>query len=225
MKKMKAILLLGPPGSGKGTQALSISRALNAKILGIGQLLREEIKNHTPLGQEVEPFVSRGLFPEVQVVMQVLKRALSFLNGEYVILDGVPRTLDQVDWVEKILAEFQIKIQHVFLFDVPAEVLKKRLSLRCYCLNCQSFFSQPSTSTEKSPITCTTCHGSMIERRSDDSADVVNQRLHLYEETGKLILDFYRERELLTVIDGKKPSEQITKDILALIHETADGEH
>ena len=205
------IILLGPPGAGKGTQAKKISEIFSLPHISTGDMLRENISNNTPLGLKAKSYMSRGELVPDELLITIIKDRLSRADcsGGF-LLDGYPRTIPQADALQMILTESSRKIDFVLNIEVDDEELIKRLSGRRMCACGTSFhivFNQP----EKEGI-CDTCNGKLYQRE-DDKADAIRNRLVVYKKQTQPLINYYKNKNILRRIDGSKDISMIFEDI------------
>ena len=189
------IVLLGPPGSGKGTQTERLCAELKFTKISTGDLLREAVKQGTQLGVKAKSFMeSGGLVPD-QLVGDLIKEKLVGLKGG-VLLDGFPRTVEQAKMLDQI-----IKVDLAIDLEVDEELLVKRLTERRVCMSCNSVFHL-EFNPPKVPGKCDKC-GSDLIQRSDDSEKVVRERLRVYKEKTLPLTRYYYDKQILVRIDGQ----------------------
>lgn len=180
------ILLFGKPGAGKGTQAPRLSEQLEVPTLATGDVLRNAIREGTPLGKQARDYMDRGdLVPDdviLGIVGETLKRP-EFANG--VILDGVIRTVPQAEGLEKVLASLDRELDAVLCFEIEGKEIEKRLGGRTVCEKCQT----PYTG-KKAGAKCPKCGGTLV-RRKDDEPDAIRNRLAVYEKQTAPVFDWY----------------------------------
>lgn len=210
------IILLGPPGAGKGTQAKKIEEEFGIPQLATGDIIRLAIKEGTEWGKRAEPFVREGQLVPDEVVIGIVKERLSrddVRNG--FILDGFPRTLKQAEALEAMLQDLGMAIDVVLYFDIPAEELVRRLSARRVCESCQTPYNLIS-SPPKNDEVCDRCGGKLVQR-SDDTPEVIRKRLAVYEEQTKPLVEFYRRKGLLCVVPSSGTIEEIYAQVKAVL--------
>jgi adenylate kinase len=205
------IILFGPPGAGKGTQAQFIVKKHNYFQLSTGNLLREEVKLKTPLGAEIENLISNGKFVSDETVNTLLKQSITNLKfRDRIIFDGYPRNIDQAKNLELILAEFDQTIGHIIFLNVSKNIIEKRIMGRVTCDKClmtlNEFFN-------KEQIELHPCGKEFLKKRKDDNFDVVVERYDTYMKATKPILDFYSKNLNFTEIDAAAEIDQITNKI------------
>jgi adenylate kinase len=209
------LILFGPPGAGKGTQAQYIVKKHNYFQLSTGNLLRNEIKEKTDLGIEIENIISKGEFVSDEVVNTLLKQSIKNLKyRDRIIFDGYPRNLSQVGHLESILKEFDQSIGSVIFLNVSRDIIKKRLMGRMTCEKCNMTLNE---FFNKDEIELHPCGKDHLKRRKDDNHDTVMLRYDAYMEKTKPILDFYSSKDSFTEIDGSMKIDEITSKITDII--------
>ena len=205
------IILFGPPGAGKGTQAQFIVKKYNYFQLSTGNLLREAAKLDTPLGNEIEQLISNGKFASDEIVNKLLKQSITNLKfRDRIIFDGYPRNVAQAENLELILSEFNQKIGHIIFLNVSKDIIKKRIMGRMVCDKCNMTLNE---FFNKEQIELHPCGKDFLKKRKDDNLDVVVARYETYMKTTKPVLDFYSKNGNFTEIDGAAEIEQITNKI------------
>ena len=205
------IILFGPPGAGKGTQAQFIVEKHNYFQLSTGNLLRDEIKLKTSIGSEVEKLISNGKFASDQTVNILLRKSITNLKfRDRIIFDGYPRNVDQAKNLQLILGEFDQTIGHIIFLNVSRDIIEKRIMGRVTCEKCHmtmnKFFN-------KEQIDLHPCGKEFLKKRKDDNLDVVVARYDTYMKLTNPVLDFYSKNANFTKIDGAAEIEQITYKI------------
>ena len=210
------IILFGPPGAGKGTQAQSIVKKHNYFQLSTGNLLREEARLKTPLGIEIEKLISNGKFVSDETVNVLLRKSITNLKfTDRIIFDGYPRNVYQAKNLELILGEFNQKIGHVIFLNVSKDIIEKRIMGRMTCEKCQMTLNE---FFDKEQIELHPCGKEYLKKRKDDNLDIVIARYDTYMKTTRPILDFYSKNENFTEIDGAGEIEYITNKINELLN-------
>ncbi len=209
------IILFGPPGAGKGTQAQQIVSKHNYFQLSTGDLLRSEVKNKTDLGKVIEEKISKGNFVSDEIVNKLLKTAISELKfRDRMIFDGYPRTVEQSKNLDKILAEFNEKIDLIISLHVPREVVNKRIEGRVTCEKCNTTLNKFFNVNE---IKLHPCGAEHFIKRKDDNSETLMNRYDIYIETTKPVIDFLSNNQNFHQIDGTLKISEITNKIDAFI--------
>ena len=205
------IILFGPPGAGKGTQAQFIVKKHNYFQLSTGNLLREEVKLKTLLGSEIEKLISNGKFVSDNTVNTLLRQSITNLKfRDRIIFDGYPRNVEQAKNLESILDEFDQTIGHIIFLNVSKDTVEKRIMGRLTCEKCHMTLNE---FFNKEQIELHPCGKEFLKKRKDDNFDVVIARYDTYMTATKPVLDFYAKKANFTEIDGASEIEQITGKI------------
>ena len=210
------IVMLGAPGSGKGTQARMLSEALHVPQVSSGDIFRENLKNQTPLGLLAKTYMDKGeLVPDDVTINMVMDRLSKDDAANGVVLDGFPRTLNQAAALDKALEAQGLSIQVVPLLEVGDEALINRLAGRRVCRNCQAMYHVEYTPPKVEGV-CDKC-GDELYRRADDEPDTVRNRLFVYYQQTAPLIGYYFAHGLLVSLDGDRPMEQVQADLLAAV--------
>ena len=205
------IILFGPPGAGKGTQAQFIVNKHNYFQLSTGNLLREEAKLKTPIGDKIEKLISNGRFVSDETVNTLLRQSITNLKfRDRIIFDGYPRNVEQAKNLELILGEFDQTIGHIIFLNVSRNIVEKRIMGRVTCEKCHMTMNQ---FFNKEQIELHPCGKKFLQKRKDDNFDVIVERYDTYMTSTKPVLDFYSKNANFTEIDGAAEIEQITNKI------------
>jgi adenylate kinase len=205
------LILFGPPGAGKGTQAQFIVKKHNYFQLSTGNLLREEVKLKTSLGEEIEKLISNGKFVSDEIVNTLLKKSITNLKfRDRIIFDGYPRNVDQAKNLELILGEFNQTIGYIIFLNVSKNVIEKRIMGRMTCEKCHMTMNE---FFNKEQIDLHPCGKEFLVKRKDDNLDIVLDRYNTYMAATKPVLDYYSKNKNFTEIDGAAKIEQITSKI------------
>ncbi|WP_213357694.1 adenylate kinase [Chlamydiifrater phoenicopteri] len=210
MSESKVVILMGPPGCGKGTQSSRISQKTGKPHISSGNLFRENIANSTPLGEKVAECISKGLLvPDDLVISMIEQRVNEPDCKDGYIIDGFPRTVRQAEQFSQSLLikgcsfiVLNIKISDQEVYD--------RLTSRITCSSCGQTFKKGSFSTENN---CPVCQGALVIRK-DDNAEVIKQRLKTYQEETFPIIAFYATTGRLVEIDGSGDEEEVFSEVL-----------
>ena len=205
------VIFLGPPGAGKGTQAVRVCERLGIPQISTGDILRRAMKEGTPTGLAAKSYVDKGLLVPDDVVIAIVRERLAMEDcRKGYILDGFPRTVPQAE----ALAQFA-QIDAVIDIEVSDEKLTERLSGRRVCLNCGGTYH---VSTLGGKTTCAKCGNELIQR-NDDKAETVLSRLSVYHAQTAPLIDYYAQLGLLRTIDGAQPMEACFEAILSALGE------
>ena len=208
------VVFLGPPGSGKGTQASVISEELGIAHVATGDLFREAVKRGDELGRKAKSYMDQGLLvPDGITIEMLLERISKDDCASGYILDGFPRTLEQAKALDGALGAKGEAVDVVLYFRVPSDELVRRLSGRLICRSCQTPY-HPVTSPPKVEGRCDQCGGELYQR-ADDSPETVRKRLEVYFAETATLIDYYKEAGKLTEIDGASDIGDVTGQALA----------
>jgi adenylate kinase len=216
MKTLK-LIFLGPPGAGKGTQAVNVASKWGMAHISTGDMLRQSIKNKESLGLKAEEYMNKGeLVPDNIVISIVMQKIGDGTEDKGFVLDGFPRTLNQAKELDAAIKQKGINLDAVLYFETSEEVILKRLSGRRVCKNCgmnYHIFNMPP----KIDNVCDKCAGHLYQR-DDDKPSAIYKRLEVYKNQTAPLLDYYRKANLLKTINGdlevKEAFEEITKQIV-----------
>ena len=210
------LILFGPPGAGKGTQAQFIVKKYNYFQLSTGDLLRDEIKNKTPLGDKIDTIISKGDFVSDEIVNTLLQKSIINLKfRDRIIFDGYPRNILQVENLNKILLGFKQKIEVVIFLNVSRDIIKKRIIGRMTCEKCNMVLNEFFNSEE---IELHPCGKNFLTKRKDDNFDTIMSRYDIYMDQTKPVLDYYSNNESFHEIDGALKIEYISNKISHILN-------
>ncbi len=212
----KFIVLLGPPGAGKGTQAQIISKTLDLAHISSGDIFRENLKKKTELGKLAQTYMDRGALVPDDVTIAMIRDRLSrpdCNNGA--LLDGFPRTPPQAIALDEMLSETDQKIDCVPYINVPAEVLIERLSGRWTCPTCGFVYHEKFNPPIK-PGICDKDQSVLIQR-VDDKVETVKKRIDVYWEQTSPLIEYYQQNNLLIEVDGTQSIEDVSSQLLESI--------
>jgi adenylate kinase len=212
------IVLLGPPGAGKGTQAKLLQGEFNACQVSTGDILRKAVAEQSPVGKEAAEYINRGvLVPDSVIVKLVAERLNDNDCRKSFILDGFPRTIPQAQSLEEILKKMDLTLHHVLLMQVPPELIVERLAGRRTCKGCGAPYHR-SFDPPKQEGVCDRCGGE-LRQRDDDREETVRARLDVYDAQTAPLVDYYRQRGILREIDGVGKVEDIQKRVIKALGE------
>ncbi|ELC8454283.1 adenylate kinase [Clostridium perfringens] len=210
------IVLLGPPGAGKGTQAKSISNRYSIPHISTGDIFRKNISENTPLGIEAKSYMDNGQLVPDEVTINMVKDRLQqddCKNGY--LLDGFPRTVHQAEALDNFLTEREESIDTALLIEVPKEFILERMTGRRVCPSCGASYHikfNPPTNDGK----CDFC-GSDVIQRKDDTEETVKERLDVYENQTQPLIDFYKNKKQLSVVDGTQAINEVFESICKIL--------
>ena len=209
------IVVFGPPGAGKGTQSKFIVKKYNLYQLSTGELLRNEIINKTALGAEVSSIMNSGNLVSDKIVSDLIEKFTS--NNKYsnrLIFDGYPRNKSQAENLNFLLKKNNQKINLVLKLSVSLDVIKKRITGRSVCSICGKIYNEYFN---PAPINAQCCASKFLQKRSDDTLDIAVTRYQTYEKNIEPVIDFYKQSNLLKVVNGETPITEINNEISDLI--------
>ena len=210
------IILLGAPGSGKGTLASRLSVQLDIPHIATGDIFRFNLKNMTELGKLAKSYMDKGqLVPDDLTCSMVKDRFQKDDAKKGFILDGFPRTIPQADELDKMLSEMNKKIDCVFLITADDDKIVKRMSGRRVCKNCSESYHIVTLKPKVDGI-CDKCGGELIQRE-DDNEEVVKERLKVYHSSTAPLIDYYKNRNLVHEIDGFLSVEEVLNKALSIL--------
>ncbi len=212
------IILMGPPGAGKGTQSEKILSYCNIPHISTGDMFREAIKNQTKLGLEAQEYMNKGLLVPDEVTIGLVKERLSrddCKNGY--LLDGFPRTIPQAEALETLSKEISRPVELVITIEADKDELVKRISGRRVCPKCGNSYHL-AFKLPKVENTCDSCGSTLIQRK-DDTIESLNVRLDAYEHQTKPLVEFYDKKGLNRSVDGLKSIDEVFNDIRKLLDE------
>lgn len=210
------IVLLGPPGAGKGTQAKSISNRYSIPHISTGDIFRKNISENTPLGIEAKSYMDNGQLVPDEVTINMVKDRLQqddCKNGY--LLDGFPRTVHQAEALDNFLTKREESIDTALLIEVPKEFILERMTGRRVCPSCGASYHikfNPPTNDGK----CDLC-GSDVIQRKDDTEETVKERLDVYENQTQPLIDFYKNKKQLSVVDGTQAINEVFESICKIL--------
>jgi len=202
------VILYGAPGSGKGTQAVMLAEDLNLRKISLGDILRQEVKRESPLGQEVKSFMEKGLLVPDGLVSRVIEENI---DGQGFLLDGYPRNLSQAQKLEEILQKKNTDIDaFVYLF-VDEGTIVDRLTKRRICPKCGANYHLANMPPKKDGI-CDNCGTDLVQRK-DDTVDVIKKRWEVFSQASEELLNFYKQRDKLIEVDARGDKDDIFEKI------------
>jgi adenylate kinase len=214
------IVLLGAPGSGKGTQADHLRRELGLTHVASGDLFRDHLKRQTPLGLNAGEYMTKGALVPDEVTIAMLRERVGQPDTEKgVLLDGFPRTMQQAIALNEMLSSLGRELRAVIYVEVPDAELIERLSGRLICRECQVPFHKTANPFRECPTG--RCRGEHLYQRADDNPETVRARLVTYHEQTAPLIDYYRLNKLLVTIPGQGPVDDVKAATLAAVRALA----
>jgi adenylate kinase len=213
MTDQRVVILLGPPGSGKGTQAAGLSRHLEIPHLSTGDLFRENISKGTDLGKKAKEYMDLGkLVPDEIVLNMLFERVKQADCKSGYLLDGFPRTMPQAEALDAKLSGKAIII--AINLDVSDDLIIKRIEGRSSCKNCGAIYNK-YFSPSKQPGRCDRCGGD-LQHRNDDKEEVVKERLSVYHQQTEPLVEYYSKKGLLENVNGERSPEIVANDLVKI---------
>ena len=210
------ILLMGPPGAGKGTQAEKLIRDYGIPQIATGDMFRAAVKSGTALGKEAKSYMDKGaLVPDEVTIGIVEERLLAEDCKDGFLLDGFPRTIAQAEALDAFLKKNGIKLDAVLDVNVPQEILVRRMVGRRVCKNCGATFHVEFNAPKVEGI-CDNC-GSPLIQRADDTEATAKNRLTVYDNQTAPLLEFYKKQNILKTVNGDQPLDKVFDDIKVVL--------
>ena len=210
------ILLMGPPGAGKGTQAAELVKEFNIPHISTGDMFRAAMKEGTEMGKKAKSYIDAGnLVPDSVTVGIVRDRLAQDDCKKGFILDGFPRTVEQADALDGIMADLGLSLTRVLNISVPAADLVERAVGRRICKKCGATYHVKFNPSHKEGV-CDECGGELFQR-ADDTAETMTNRLSVYEASTKPLIDYYQKAGIYTEVDGRQAIDKVTKDLVEIL--------
>lgn len=206
------LIIMGPPGAGKGTQAAKIVDEFDIVHISTGDIFRQNIKDQTELGQQVQDILDKGQLVPDDITIQMVKNRLEEEDVQKgFLLDGFPRSLPQAEALDEILKEQGIELDRVLNIDVDPSILVDRISGRRVC-SCGASFHIVANPPKEEDI-CDECGGELIQR-ADDNEETVKDRINVYETQTAPLIDYYEKKNLVFTVDGSQGIDEISKTLI-----------
>lgn len=202
------LVLFGAPGSGKGTQAVVLCKEFSLVKISLGDILRQEVKNNTDLGKEVNSYMVKGALVPDELVTKVIEASIPQDNF---LLEGYPRNFKQAQTLDKILKSKKIDIDAFIYLDIDEATIINRLSKRRVCSKCGANYHLENIKPKKEGI-CDCCNSPLTQRK-DDTLEVIKNRWQVYIQESEPILDFYNNKNKVIKVDSRKSVEEVLKEI------------
>ena len=213
------LILLGPPGAGKGTLANVLKKSLGLSHISTGDILREEIKNNTSLGKEAKKFIDDGQLVPDELVTKLIEQKLKSKSGigQDFLLDGFPRTSNQAKDLDKILISVQKPMDYILYLDTSLPIIIKRLTGRRVCRNCGSLFHVVNRLPKEQGI-CDQC-GGVLYQRPDDNEETIKTRMNVYMKSTKPIIEYYKKQGKLKTLNADREVEELYEILVKIFNE------
>ncbi len=207
------LILLGPPGAGKGTQAAGIVKKYHIPHISTGDIFRKNIKEGTELGKKAKEYMDQGLLVPDELVVAIVEERLKEPDcRDGFLLDGFPRTVEQAKSLDKVLATMDVALDSVINIEVDKEILVNRAVGRRICKDCGATYHIEFNPPQKEGI-CDECGGSLYQR-ADDNEETVSTRVEVYLKQTQPLIDYYTKQGILITIDGQQPIDKVFEDIV-----------
>ena len=212
------VILLGPPGSGKGTQAALLIERLSVPQISTGDLFRKNIAEKTELGRKAQEYMAAGKLVPDELVLDMVKDRLTEADAaDGFILDGFPRTIPQAEGLDRMLTEGGMKLDHVVVVNVADEEIVERLSARRTCSECGAIYHMIMSPPAQADV-CDKCGKSgTLSQREDDVPDTIRQRLLVYHQQTEPLIEYFGSAGLVRSIDGSQAPSDVSRDVIAAV--------
>lgn len=211
--RRRQIILIGPPGSGKGTQASRLCEHYHVPMISTGDILRAAVKAGSPLGRQVHETLSQGSLVSDDLMVDLVRDRLAQPDAaQGFVLDGFPRTIVQAEALDEMLGT---RLPQAVVLEVPESELERRLTSRRICSKCKTLYTSRSLYGSEEEL-CSKC-GAILIARDDDNIETIRHRLTTYRETAAPLIAHYRQLGVLTVIDGTRPADHVTETLFKKI--------
>ncbi|MBY0510892.1 MAG: adenylate kinase [Rhodospirillaceae bacterium] len=209
----KRLILMGPPGGGKGTQAKRLETRYGIVQLSTGDMLRAAVKAGSPIGKQAKAVMDAGKLVSDDIMISLISERIDQADcAKGFILDGFPRTVPQAEALDKMLKDKGIKLDKVIEVEVPDALLIERITGRFTCAKCGEGYHDKFKQPKKAGV-CDVCGGTEFTRRADDNAETVGARLKAYHDQTAPLMPYYKAQGLLEVIDGNRDIDVVTGDL------------
>jgi len=216
------IILLGPPGAGKGTQAKVLAQNLGLSHISTGDILRQNVSQNTALGKQARDFMNRGALVPDELVTEMLSQRINQIDTQKgFILDGYPRNIKQAQDLDEILKQRNATIDLVVYLDTSEPVIIQRLSGRLVCSNCGANFHSKNM-PPKINMTCDNCGGKLYQR-NDDNPETIKKRLQVYLEESSPVIQYYHQKDRLHRLSADGDAQIVLDKIIALVKKRGDS--
>ena len=211
------LILMGPPGAGKGTQAKRLEDGRGLIQLSTGDMLRATVESGSEVGQQAKAIMERGELVSDEIMIAMIRDRIQQPDCENgFILDGFPRTIAQAEALDEMLTKMDVRLDHVIEMKVDDGILVDRISGRFSCTNCGTGYHDRFQKPQKEGV-CDSCGGREFTRRKDDNAETVTSRLEAYHAQTAPLLPYYKEHGALKTVDGMADIDEVTRQIEAVL--------
>ena len=211
------LILMGPPGAGKGTQAKRLEDGRGLIQLSTGDMLRATVESGSEVGQQAKAIMERGELVSDEIMIAMIRDRIQQPDCENgFILDGFPRTIAQAEALDEMLTKMDVRLDHVIEMKVDDGILVDRISGRFSCANCGTGYHDRFQKPQKEGV-CDSCGGREFTRRKDDNAETVTSRLEAYHAQTAPLLPYYKEHGALKTVDGMADIDEVTRQIEAVL--------
>lgn len=211
------LILMGPPGAGKGTQAKRLEDGRGLIQLSTGDMLRATVESGSEVGQQAKAIMERGELVSDEIMIAMIRDRIQQPDCENgFILDGFPRTIAQAEALDEMLTKMDVRLDHVIEMKVDDGILVDRISGRFSCANCGTGYHDRFQKPQKEGV-CDSCGGTEFTRRKDDNAETVTSRLEAYHAQTAPLLPYYKEHGALKSVDGMADIDEVTRQIEAVL--------
>jgi len=211
------VILIGPPGSGKGTQAKLLEDKYDLKQLSSGDMLRAAVSEGSEIGRKAKSYMEAGELVPDELVVEIVTDQIEKLGEKGFILDGFPRNVHQAEVLDEMLNERGRTVDRVLVIQVSDELLVERIAGRYTCAGCGEGYHDKFKQPEKEGV-CDKCGGTEFIRRPDDNPETVRNRLEVYHEQTKPLIAYYKEQGKVRIIDGEQSIEEVTSALEEAMH-------
>ena len=216
------LIVIGPPGSGKGTQSMALATQIGAVHISTGDLFRHHEREETSIGDQIQSFIKKGDLVPDNITIEMLKEKIkSLTNNMGYILDGFPRTLNQAISFDTMLTSTNSKLDLVICIEVPQEQLENRLLHRTVCMECSLVYGADDSGQGQQY--CASCEGKLHKRVDDADKEVIGHRLEKYKEFSQPIINHYQEHGILHRVDGTGSVLEVTNTIKKVVASSFKG--
>lgn len=211
------LILFGPPGAGKGTQCSQLVKKFDFYQLSTGDMIRSEIAQGSDLGNAVKEIVESGKFPNSDLINEMVEAtATRKIGGKGIVFDGYPRTLEQGQFLDELLARLDTKVHCAIMLSVDEDDLLERIENRYSCLDCGQLYAHGVNDPKEHGV-CDRCGSINFGKRADDNAEIMRTRLQTYKNQTQDIINFYEDKGLLIRVNGNDSIENVSREIEKIV--------